>query len=40
MAAIELVTSRGETMPPDLGGQAGTREVTAAVIRALDEVNV
>jgi len=40
MAAIELVTSRGETMPPDLGGRAGTREVTAAVIRALDEVNM
>jgi tartrate dehydrogenase/decarboxylase / D-malate dehydrogenase len=40
MSAIELVTGRGDTMPPDLGGQATTRQVTDAVIRALDAVNV
>ncbi len=36
MAAIEKVTAAGETMPADLGGSATTREVTEAVINALD----
>ncbi|NNE63502.1 MAG: tartrate dehydrogenase [Gammaproteobacteria bacterium] len=35
MAAIEKVTAAGEVMPADLGGNAGTREVTDAVIEAL-----
>jgi tartrate dehydrogenase/decarboxylase/D-malate dehydrogenase len=40
MRAIELVTERGEVMPPDLGGRAGTAEVTDAVIAAIRRVNV
>jgi tartrate dehydrogenase/decarboxylase/D-malate dehydrogenase len=40
MSAIELVTSRGEALPPDLGGSATTRQVRDAVIRALDQVNI
>jgi tartrate dehydrogenase/decarboxylase / D-malate dehydrogenase len=39
MGAIELVTGRGETLPPDLGGSASTEEVTEAVIAALAGVN-
>jgi tartrate dehydrogenase/decarboxylase/D-malate dehydrogenase len=35
MRAIEHVTSQGEALPPDLGGKAGTAEVTRAVIEAL-----
>ncbi len=35
MQAIETVTSRGETMPGDLGGKATTAEVTRAIIEAL-----
>jgi tartrate dehydrogenase/decarboxylase / D-malate dehydrogenase len=40
MSAIELVTGRGEVLPPDLGGTAGTEAVTGAVIDALAQVNV
>ena len=36
MAAIEKVTSAGKVMPADLGGNASTREVTDAVIEALE----
>lgn len=36
MAAIEKVTAAGETMPADLGGSATTKEMTGAVIKALD----
>jgi tartrate dehydrogenase/decarboxylase / D-malate dehydrogenase len=39
MGAIELVTGRGKTLPPDLGGSASTEEVTDAVIAALAGVN-
>jgi tartrate dehydrogenase/decarboxylase/D-malate dehydrogenase len=35
MEAIETVTRSGKVMPPDLGGSAGTREVTNAVLEAL-----
>ncbi len=35
MAAIEEVTASGRCLPPDLGGRATTREVTAAVCAAL-----
>jgi len=35
MSAIEIVTSRGETLTPDLGGKARTADVTAAVLKAL-----
>lgn len=35
-AAVQRVLSSGETLPRDLGGQAGTRTVTDAVLRALD----
>lgn len=35
MAAIETVTATGDFMPADLGGNASTREVTDAVIKAL-----
>lgn len=35
MQAIETVTSRGESLPGDLGGKATTAEVTRAVIDAL-----
>ena len=35
MAAIENTTREGKVMPPDLGGSAGTRAVTKAVIDAL-----
>jgi len=40
MGAIELVTGRGEAMPPDLGGKATTTQVTEAVIAALRGLNV
>jgi len=39
MQAIEIVTSRGEVLPPDLGGTASTADVTAAVIAALRGAN-
>ncbi|WP_135468048.1 tartrate dehydrogenase [Crenalkalicoccus roseus] len=39
MAAVEAVTARGETLTPDLGGQAGTEQVTQAVIAALEGAN-
>jgi tartrate dehydrogenase/decarboxylase/D-malate dehydrogenase len=35
MSAIETVTSRGDVLTPDLGGSAGTAEVTRAVIDAV-----
>jgi tartrate dehydrogenase/decarboxylase/D-malate dehydrogenase len=38
-SAIEAVTSRGDILTPDLGGKATTREVTDAVIGALQGVN-
>jgi tartrate dehydrogenase/decarboxylase / D-malate dehydrogenase len=39
MRAIEVVTGRGEALPPDLGGNATTEAVTDAVIAALARVN-
>jgi tartrate dehydrogenase/decarboxylase / D-malate dehydrogenase len=39
ISAIEAVTSRGGILTPDLGGKAGTHEVTDAVIGALQGVN-
>jgi tartrate dehydrogenase/decarboxylase / D-malate dehydrogenase len=39
MAAIEIVTQRGEAMSPDLGGKATTAEVTDAVIAAVRGAN-
>jgi tartrate dehydrogenase/decarboxylase/D-malate dehydrogenase len=39
MSAIEAVTSRGDVLTPDLSGKAGTREVTDAVIGALQGAN-
>jgi tartrate dehydrogenase/decarboxylase / D-malate dehydrogenase len=39
MSAIEAVSSRGDILTPDLGGKAGTREVTDAVIGALEGAN-
>ena len=39
MSAIETVTSRGETLSPDLGGHARTDQVTEAVIGALRGAN-
>jgi tartrate dehydrogenase/decarboxylase/D-malate dehydrogenase len=39
MRAVELVTERGEVLPPDLGGSASTAEVTEAVIAALRGLN-
>ncbi|HXF54295.1 MAG TPA: tartrate dehydrogenase [Hyphomicrobiaceae bacterium] len=39
MQAIELVTGRGEVLPPDLGGKATTIEVTDAVIAAIRGLN-
>ena len=35
MTAIESVTGAGEILPPDLGGKAGTTDVTNAVIAAI-----
>jgi tartrate dehydrogenase/decarboxylase/D-malate dehydrogenase len=39
MAAIEVVTGRGEALSPDLGGKATTAEVTNAVIAAIRGAN-
>ncbi len=39
MAAIERVTGAGRVLPPDLGGEATTAEVTAAVCAALEGAN-
>jgi tartrate dehydrogenase/decarboxylase/D-malate dehydrogenase len=39
MGAVELVTGRGETLTPDLGGTAGTDAVTEAAIAALERAN-
>jgi tartrate dehydrogenase/decarboxylase / D-malate dehydrogenase len=39
MHAIETVTSRGDRLSPDLGGQATTAEVTDAVIGAITGAN-
>lgn len=39
MRAIETVTSRGDTLSPDLGGRATTAEVTDAVIGAITGAN-
>jgi len=36
MSAIETVTADGNCMPADLGGSATTREVTDAVLKALE----
>jgi len=35
LSAIETLTSQGNTLPRDLGGQSGTDEVTQAVCKAL-----
>lgn len=40
MRALELVTSRGEVLSPDLGGSATTDQVTEAVIGALRGANL
>ncbi len=40
LSAIEAVTSRGEILPPDLGGTATTKDVTQAVIAALERRNI
>ncbi len=37
MDAIETVTALGEALPPDLGGNASTQDVTRAVIAALED---
>ncbi len=37
MEAIETVTALGETLPPDLGGNASTQDVTRAVITAIED---
>ena len=39
MTALGRVTAAGETLPPDLGGRATTREVTGAVIAAIQASN-
>ena len=39
MTAIEQVTGTGQTRPRDLGGTATTREVTQAVIAAIQGTN-
>jgi isocitrate/isopropylmalate dehydrogenase len=36
MSAIEAVTAAGDFLPADLGGSASTREVTDAVVNALE----
>ncbi|MFC5068135.1 tartrate dehydrogenase [Flaviflagellibacter deserti] len=38
MRAIEEVTARGNVLPPDLGGNAGTRQVTDAVLASLESM--
>jgi hypothetical protein len=35
MGAIERVCREGKSLPRDIGGSAGTKEVTAAAIAAL-----
>jgi tartrate dehydrogenase/decarboxylase/D-malate dehydrogenase len=35
MAAIEALTGEGKVLTRDLGGRAGTREVTDSVLRQL-----
>lgn len=40
MSAIEIVTGRGDTLTPDLGGTAGTEAVTEAVIAVLEGRNL
>jgi len=40
MRAVELVTSRGDVLTPDLGGKATTDQVTDAIINAIRSVNV
>ncbi len=39
MQAIERVTGEGKHLPRDLGGQAGTKEVTEAVLEAIRTAN-
>jgi len=39
MRAVETVTARGEVLPRDLGGSAGTQAVTEAVIAAVEGRN-
>jgi len=39
MSASETFAARGETMPRDLGGEAGTREVTDAIIGLMERRN-
>jgi len=39
MGAIEAFAARGESMPRDLGGEAGTREVTEAIIGLIEGRN-
>ena len=39
MNAIETVTGRGETLPPDLGGKSRTADVTAALVAVLEGRN-
>ena len=39
MAAIERVLADRKVVPPDLGGQATTREMTDAVVAALGGSN-
>ena len=39
MGAIEAFAARGEHMPRDLGGEAGTREVTDAIIGLIEGRN-
>jgi tartrate dehydrogenase/decarboxylase/D-malate dehydrogenase len=38
MGAIEAVTSEGQALTPDLGGKAGTREFTAAVLEKMSAI--
>ena len=40
MGAIEAFAARGEHMPRDLGGEAGTREVTDAIIGLIEGRNL
>jgi len=40
MTAIEQVTGAGQVRPRDLGGEATTREVTDAVIAAIEGANI
>jgi tartrate dehydrogenase/decarboxylase/D-malate dehydrogenase len=40
MRAVEVVTSRGDVLTPDLGGKATTDQVTEAIINAIRGVNL